>query len=178
MIREVASKTKDLAGDGTTTATVLAQALIREGMKNVAAGANPVSLRRGIEKAVAKIVEEIAAVAKPVEGNAIAQVATVSSGGDEEVGAMISEAMDKVGKDGVISVEESKSLATEMDLVEGMQIDRGYLSPYFITDTERLIAEFENVAILLADKKIGSIQDLIPVLEKIARAGQPSTNHR
>ena len=173
LIREVASKTKDLAGDGTTTATVLAQALIREGMKNVAAGANPVSLRRGIEKAVAKIVEEIAAVAKPVEGNAIAQVATVSSGGDEEVGAMISEAMDKVGKDGVISVEESKSLATEMDIVEGMQIDRGYLSPYFITDTERLIAEFENVAILLADKKIGSIQDLIPVLEKIARAGQP-----
>ena len=173
LIREVASKTKDLAGDGTTTATVLAQALIREGMKNVAAGANPVSLRRGIEKAVAKIVEEIAAVAKPVEGNAIAQVATVSSGGDEEVGAMISEAMDKVGKDGVISVEESKSLATEMDLVEGMQIDRGYLSPYFITDTERLITEFENVAILLADKKISSIQDLIPVLEKIARGGQP-----
>ena len=174
LIREVASKTKDLAGDGTTTATVLAQAMIREGMKNVAAGTNPVALRRGIEKTVIKLVEEIKAVAKPVEGNAIAQVATVSSGNDEEVGAMIAEAMDKVGKDGVITVEESKSLNTEMDLVEGMQIDRGYISPYFVTDAERMIAELDNPLILLADKKISSIQDLIPVLEKIARSGQPS----
>lgn len=173
LIREVASKTKDLAGDGTTTATVLAQAMIREGLKNVAAGANPVSLRRGIEKAIVKLVAEIEAVSKPVESSEIAQVATVSSGNDEEVGAMIAEAMDKVGRDGVISVEESKSLATEMELVEGMQIDRGYLSPYFVTDVERLIAELENVAILLTDKKISSIQDLIPVLEKIARSGQP-----
>jgi chaperonin GroEL len=173
LIREVASKTKDLAGDGTTTATVLAQAMIREGMKNVAAGTNPVALRRGIEKAVIKLVEEIQAVAKPVEGNAIAQVATVSSGNDEEVGAMIAEAMDKVGKDGVITVEESKSLSTELDLVEGMQIDRGYISPYFVTDGERMIAELDNPLILLADKKISSIQDLIPVLEKIARSGQP-----
>ncbi|HEY9656253.1 MAG TPA: chaperonin GroEL, partial [Crinalium sp.] len=173
LIREVASKTKDLAGDGTTTATVLAQAMIREGMKNVAAGTNPVALRRGIEKAVIKLVEEIQAVAKPVEGNAIAQVATVSSGNDEEVGSMIAEAMDKVGKDGVITVEESKSLSTELDLVEGMQIDRGYISPYFVTDGERMIAELDNPLILLADKKISSIQDLIPVLEKIARSGQP-----
>jgi chaperonin GroEL len=173
LIREVASKTKDLAGDGTTTATVLAQAMIREGMKNVAAGANPVSLRRGIEKAIAKLVEEIQAVTKPVEGNAIAQVATVSSGNDEEVGAMIFQAMEKVGRDGVITVEESKSLATDLEIVEGMQIDRGYLSPYFVTDMERLIVEYENVAILMVDKKISSIQELIPVLEKIARASQP-----
>jgi chaperonin GroEL len=173
LIREVASKTKDLAGDGTTTATVLAQAMIREGMKNVAAGTNPVALRRGIEKTIAKLVEEIAAVAKPVEGNAIAQVATVSSGNDEEVGAMIAEAMDKVGRDGVITVEESKSLSTEMETVEGMQIDRGYISPYFVTDAERMLAEYENAFILLVDKKISSIQDLIPTLEKIARSGQP-----
>ena len=173
LIREVASKTKDLAGDGTTTATVLAQAMIREGLKNVAAGSNPVSLRRGIEKTIVQIVNEIAAVAQPIEGNAIAQVATVSSGNDEEVGAMIAEAMDKVGRDGVITVEESKSLATEMDLVEGMQIDRGYISPYFVTDAERMICELENVRILIVDKKISTIQDLVPVLEKIARSGQP-----
>jgi chaperonin GroEL len=142
----VASKTKDLAGDGTTTATVLAQAMIREGLKNVAAGSNPVSLRRGIEKAVAKLVDEIAALAKPIEGNAIAQVATVSAGSDEEVGQMISEAMDKVSKDGVITVEESKSLTTELDVVEGMQFDRGYLSPYFVTDQERMVTELENAA--------------------------------
>ncbi len=173
LIREVASKTKDLAGDGTTTATVLAQALIREGLKNVAAGSNPVALRRGIEKAVVQLVDEIKTVAKPIEGKAIAQVATVSSGNDEEVGAMIAEAMDKVGRDGVITVEESKSLNTELEVVEGMQIDRGYISPYFVTDPERMIAEFEGALILLTDKKISSIQDLIPVLEKIARTGQP-----
>jgi chaperonin GroEL len=169
----VASKTKDLAGDGTTTATVLAQAMIREGLKNVAAGSNPVSLRRGIDKAVAKLVDEIAALAKPVEGNAIAQVATVSAGSDEEVGQMISEAMDKVSKDGVITVEESKSLTTELDVVEGMQFDRGYLSPYFVTDQERMVTELENARILITDKKISSIQDLVSVLERIAREGAP-----
>jgi chaperonin GroEL len=134
LIREVAAKTKEIAGDGTTTATVLAQAMIREGLKNVAAGTNPVALRHGIEKTIAYLVGEIAAAAKPVSGSAIAQVATVSSGNDEEVGAMISQAMEKVTKDGVITVEESKSLTTELEIVEGMQIDRGYLSPYFVTD--------------------------------------------
>ncbi|MEM0982012.1 MAG: chaperonin GroEL, partial [Cyanobacteria bacterium P01_H01_bin.58] len=171
LIQEVASKTKDLAGDGTTTATVLAQAIIREGLKNVAAGSNPVSLRRGIDKAVTKLVDEIAAVAKPVEGNAIAQVATVSAGSDEEVGQMIAEAMDKVTKDGVITVEESKSLTTELEVVEGMQFDRGYLSPYFVTDQERMVTELEGAKILITDKKIGSIQDLVGVLERIAQAG-------
>ncbi|WP_448601993.1 chaperonin GroEL [Thermoleptolyngbya sp.] len=173
LIREVASKTKDLAGDGTTTATVLAQAIIHEGLKNVAAGTNPISLRRGIEKAVAKLVEEIEAVAKPIEGNAIAQVATVSAGSDEEIGAIIAEAVEKVGRDGVITVEESKSLTTELEVVEGMQFDRGYISPYFVTDAERMICELENVAILITTQKIGSIADLVPILEKIARAGQP-----
>ncbi|BAU42721.1 chaperonin GroEL [Leptolyngbya sp. O-77] len=173
LIREVASKTKDLAGDGTTTATVLAQAIIHEGLKNVAAGTNPISLRRGIEKAVAKLVDEIEAVAKPIEGNAIAQVATVSAGSDEEVGAIIAEAVEKVGRDGVITVEESKSLTTELEVVEGMQFDRGYISPYFVTDAERMICEMENVAILITTQKIGSIADLVPILEKIARAGQP-----
>jgi chaperonin GroEL len=173
LMQEVASKTKDLAGDGTTTATVLAQAMVKEGLKNVAAGTNPVSLRRGIEKAVNKLVEEIAAVAKPIEGNAIAQVATVSAGSDEEVGQMIAEAMDKVTKDGVITVEESKSLYTELDVVEGMQFDRGYLSPYFVTDQERMITELENARVLITDKKIGSIQDLVSVLERIAQEGTP-----
>ncbi len=172
LIREVASKTKDLAGDGTTTATVLAQAMIKEGLKNVAAGTNPVNLRRGMEKAIAVLVNEISAIAKPVEGNAITQVATVSSGNDEEVGQMITEAMDRVTTDGVITVEESKSLATELEVVEGMQFDRGYMSPYFVTDQERMIAEFENARILLTDSKISSIQDLVPILEKVARSGQ------
>ena len=172
LIQEVASKTKDVAGDGTTTATVLAQALIREGLKNVAAGSNPVSLKRGIDKTVEALVEEIAKIAKPVEGSAIAQVATVSAGNDEEVGSMIAEAMDKVTKDGVITVEESKSLTTELEVVEGMQIDRGYISPYFITNNERQTVEFENARILITDKKISSIQDLVPVLEKVARLGQ------
>ncbi len=173
LIQEVASKTKDVAGDGTTTATVLAQAMIREGLRNVAAGANPVALRHGIEKTIDKLVQEIAAVAKPIEGSAIAQVATVSAGNDEEVGKMIAEAMEKVTKDGVITVEESKSLTTDLEVVEGMQLDRGYISPYFITDNERMVAEFENPRILITDKKISTIQDLIPVLEKVARAGQP-----
>merc|ERR1712117_965593 len=172
LIQEVASKTKDIAGDGTTTATVLAQSMIKEGLKNVAAGANPVAVRRGIEKTVSLLVKEIQTVAKPVEGEAIAQVATVSAGGDAEVGRMISEAMDKVTKDGVITVEESKSLSTDLEVVEGMQIDRGYLSPYFVTDQERLVVDFENARILITDKKISSIQDLVPVLEKVARAGQ------
>ncbi|PMB44465.1 chaperonin GroEL [Fischerella thermalis CCMEE 5330] len=173
LIQEVASKTKEVAGDGTTTATVLAQSMIREGLKNVAAGANPVATRHGIEKTVERLVQEIAAVAKPVEGSAIAQVATVSAGNDEEIGAMIAEAMEKVTKDGVITVEESKSLTTELEVVEGMQIDRGYISPYFITDNERMTVEFENARILITDKKISSIQDLVPVLEKVARLGQP-----
>ena len=173
LIQEVAAKTKDLAGDGTTTATVLAQALIKEGLKNVAAGANPVALRRGLEKVTDYLVKEIEGIAKPVAGEAIAQVATVSAGNDEKVGEMIAEAMDKVTKDGVITVEESKSLATELEVVEGMQIDRGYVSPYFVTDTERQIADFENPLLLITDKKIGAIADLVPVLEKVAREGKP-----
>ncbi|MFW6263985.1 MAG: chaperonin GroEL, partial [Cyanobacteriota bacterium] len=173
LIREVASKTNDMAGDGTTTATVLAQAMIREGLKNVAAGANPVSLRRGLEKTVAYLVKEIEAVAKPVTGSAIEQVATVSAGNDSEVGRMIADAMDRVTKDGVITVEESKSLATELDVVEGMQIDRGFISPYFVTDQERQIVDFDNPFILITDKKVSSIADLVPVLEKVARSGQP-----
>lgn len=154
LIREVASKTKDNAGDGTTTATVIAQALIKEGLKNVAAGANPVALKKGLDKATAFLIQEITAVAQPVAGDAIAQVATVSSGNDEEVGKMIAQAMDKVTKDGVITVEESKSLATELDVVEGMQIDRGYISPYFVTDQERQLVEFEGAVILITDKKL------------------------
>ncbi|ACA98161.1 MULTISPECIES: chaperonin GroEL [Cyanophyceae] len=173
LIREVAAKTNDSAGDGTTTATVMAQALIREGLKNVTAGANPVALRRGIDAAVKFLVKEVAAIAKPVEGEAIAQVAAVSAGNDEEVGRMISEAMAKVTKDGVITVEESKSLATELDVVEGMQLDRGYISPYFVTDQERQIVEFENPYILITDKKISAIADLVPALEQVARSGRP-----
>ena len=173
LIQEVASKTKDVAGDGTTTATVLAQALIREGLKNVAAGTNPISLKRGIDKTIEGLVREIAKIAKPVEGSAIAQVATVSAGNDEEVGNMLAQAMEKVTKDGVITVEESKSLTTELEVVEGMQIDRGYISPYFVTNNDRLTVEFDNARILITDKKINSIQDLVPVLEKVARLGQP-----
>ena len=173
LIQEVASQTKEVAGDGTTTATVIAQALIREGLKNVTAGANPVALRRGLEKTTDYLVQEIEAVAKPVAGEAIEQVARVSAGNDEQVGKMIAEAMDKVTKDGVITVEESKSLATELEVVEGMQIDRGYISPYFVTDPERQVAEFENPLLLITDKKIGAIADLVPVLEKIAREARP-----
>jgi chaperonin GroEL len=174
LIREVASKTNDVAGDGTTTATVLAQALVKEGLKNVAAGSNPMSLKRGIDKAVTFVVEELRKVAKPVEDNkTIAKVAAISAGNDEEIGAMIAAAMEKVGKEGVITVEESKSLETELEVTEGMQFDRGYISPYLVTDQERMEAVFEDPYILVTDKKISIIQDLVPILEKVARAGKP-----
>jgi chaperonin GroEL len=174
LIREVASKTNDVAGDGTTTATVLAQALVKEGLKNVAAGSNPMSLKRGIDKAVAFVVDELRKVAKPVEDNTIiAKVAAISAGNDEEIGAMIAAAMDKVGKEGVITVEESKSLETELEVTEGMQFDRGYISPYLVTDQERMEAVFEDPYILVTDKKISIIQDLVPILEKVARSGKP-----
>jgi chaperonin GroEL len=173
MVREVASKTSDTAGDGTTTATVLAQAIYREGAKNVVAGANPMELKRGIEKAVDVIVEEIKKMSKPVSGKMIAQVGTISANSDEEIGNRIAEAMDKVGKDGVITVEEAKTLDTTLDVVEGMQFDRGYLSPYFVTDPERMEAILENPVILIHEKKISSMKDLLPVLEQVARMGRP-----
>ncbi|MFZ9951071.1 MAG: chaperonin GroEL, partial [Vulcanococcus sp.] len=173
LLLQVATKTKDKAGDGTTTATVLAQAMAREGLRNVAAGASPVTLRRGMEKAVAQVVQGIEARATAVAGDAIAQVATVSSGGDEEVGRMISEAMAKVSADGVITVEESQSLATELEITEGMAFDRGYSSPYFVTDGDRRVCEFENALLLLTDRKISAITDLVPVLESVSRAGKP-----
>lgn len=173
LVAEVANKTNDVAGDGTTTATVLAQAMIREGLKNVAAGANPMSLKRGIEKAVQVAVEEIKKIAKPIEGkSSIAQVASISAG-DEEIGQLIAEAMEKVGKDGVITVEESKGFSTELDVVEGMQFDRGYVSPYMITDTEKMEAVLENPYILITDKKISNIQDVLPILEQVVQHGKP-----
>lgn len=172
LVKEVASKTKDVAGDGTTTATVIAQAIIREGLKNVVAGANPIPLRRGIEKAISLLIKEIAAIAKPVEGEAIKQVATVSAGNDEEIGSIIADAIAKVTKDGVITVEESKSLTTEVDVVMGMQVDRGYISPYFVTDQVKQIVELENPYILITDRKISSVTDLVPLLESVARAGR------
>ncbi|MFS8783042.1 chaperonin GroEL [Synechococcus sp. R6-10] len=174
LMREVASKTNDVAGDGTTTATILAQSMVREGLKNISAGANPVALRRGIEKTTAYLVEQIAAHAKAVEGRkTIAEVATISAGNDSEVGEMIAKAMDAVGRDGVITVEESKSLETELDVVEGMQFDRGYISPYFVTDSERMVAEYENAYLLITSNKISSLQDLVPILERVAREGRP-----
>ena len=173
MVREVASKTSDTAGDGTTTATVLAQAIYREGAKNVVAGANPMELKRGIEKAVEVIVEEIKKMSKPVKGNMIAQVGTISANSDETIGKIIAEAMEKVGKDGVITVEEAKTLETTLDVVEGMQFDRGYLSPYFVTDPERMEVVLENPVILIHEKKISSMKDLLPVLEQVARMGRP-----
>ena len=173
LLLQVATKTKDKAGDGTTTATVLAQAMAREGLRNVAAGASPVTLRRGMEKAVAQVVRGIEARATAVAGDAIRQVATVSSGGDEEVGRMISEAMATVSVDGVITVEESKSLATELEITEGMAFDRGYSSPYFVTDGDRQVCEFENASLLVTDRKISAIADLVPVLESVSRAGRP-----
>ncbi len=173
MVREVASKTSDIAGDGTTTATVLAQAIYREGAKNVAAGANPMELKRGIEKAVEVLVEELKKQAKPVSGQAIAQVGTISANSDETIGRIIAEAMDKVGKDGVITVEEAKSMETSLEVVEGMQFDRGYLSPYFVTDPERMEVVLENPFILIHEKKISSMKDLLPLLEQVARAGRP-----
>src|SRR5512134_2555483 len=173
MVREVASKTSDIAGDGTTTATVLAQAIFREGAKNVVAGENPMELKRGIEKAVEVIVEELKKQSKPVSGTAIAQVGTISANSDETIGKIIAEAMDKVGKDGVITVEEAKSMETSLEVVEGMQFDRGYLSPYFVTDPERMEVVLENPVILIHEKKISSMKDLLPLLEQVARAGRP-----
>ncbi len=173
LLLQVATKTKDKAGDGTTTATVLAQALVREGLRNVAAGANPVDLRRGMEKAAARVVAGIEARSSAVAGDAIRQVATVSSGGDEEVGRMIAEAMAKVTADGVITVEESRSLATELEITEGMAFDRGYSSPYFVTDGDRQVCEFDNALLLVTDRKISAINDLVPVLEAVSRSGSP-----
>lgn len=173
MVREVASKTSDVAGDGTTTATVLAQAIFREGVKSVAAGANPMALKRGIEKAVEAVIKEIENMSQPVSGSAVAQVGTISANGDQKIGKIIAEAMDKVGKDGVITVEESKSLDTVLEVVEGMQFDRGYLSPYFVTDPDRMESVLENCFILLHEKKISSMKDLLPLLEQVARQGRP-----
>ena len=173
MVREVASKTSDTAGDGTTTATVLAQAIYREGARNVVAGANPMELKRGIEKAVEAMTAEIKKMAKPVKGNMIAQVGTISANSDETIGKIIAEAMEKVGKDGVITVEEARTLETTLDVVEGMQFDRGYLSPYFVTDPERMEVVLENPVILIHEKKISSMKDLLPVLEQVARLGRP-----
>jgi chaperonin GroEL len=176
MVKEVAEKTSDIAGDGTTTATVLAEAIYREGLKNVTAGANPMALKRGIEKAVERIVEELGKLAKPInarEKKEVAQVASIAANGDSSVGNLIAEAMEKVGKDGVITVEEAKSTATTLELVEGMQFDQGYLSPYFVTDAERMEVVLEDAYILIHEKKISSLKDLLPLLEKIARTGKP-----
>ena len=173
MVREVASKTSDVAGDGTTTATVLAQAIFREGVKTVAAGGNPMAIKRGIDKAVERATEEIHRLAKPVKGDMIAQVGTVSANGDATIGNIIAQAMDKVGKDGVITVEESKTMDTSLEVVEGMQFDRGYLSPYFVTDPERMEAVLENPVILIHEKKISSMKDLLPILEQVAKMGKP-----
>jgi chaperonin GroEL len=173
LVAEVASKTNDVAGDGTTTATVLAQAMIREGLKNVTAGANPMGIRKGMEKAVVTAVEELKAISKPIEGKAsIAQVAAISAA-DEEVGQLIAEAMERVGNDGVITIEESKGFTTELDVVEGMQFDRGYASPYMVTDSDKMEAVLENPYILITDKKIGNIQEILPVLEQVVQQGKP-----
>ena len=174
MVKEVASKTNDVAGDGTTTATVLAQSIVAEGMKYVTAGMNPTDLKRGIDKAVAALVDELKNIAKPCDtSKEIAQVGSISANSDEQVGAIIAEAMEKVGKEGVITVEDGKSLENELDVVEGMQFDRGYLSPYFITDAEKQIAALDNPFVLLFDKKISNIRDLLPVLEQVAKASRP-----
>ena len=173
MVREVASKTSDVAGDGTTTATVLAQAIFREGVKTVAAGANPMALKRGIDKAVEAVVEEIKKLAKSVKGEMIAQVGTISANGDSKIGSIIAEAMNKVGKDGVITVEEAKTMETSLEIVEGMQFDRGYLSPYFVTDPDRMECVLEDAFILIHEKKISTMKDLLPVLEQVAKLGKP-----
>ena len=173
MVREVASKTSDVAGDGTTTATVLAQAIFKEGVRTVAAGANPMALKRGIEKAVAAVVAEVHTMAKPVSGDSIAQVGTVSANGDKTIGTIIAEAMDKVGKDGVITVEESKTMDTLLEVVEGMQFDRGYLSPYFVTDADRMECALDEPFILINEKKISNMRDLLPILEQVAKMGRP-----
>ena len=172
MVREVASKTSDIAGDGTTTATVLAQSIVREGSKNVAAGANPMGLKRGIEKAVERMVTDLKGLSQPVKGDMIAQVGTISANNDAAIGKIIAEAMDKVGKDGVITVEEAKTMETSLEVVEGMQFDRGYLSPYFVTDPERMECVLEDPLILIHEKKISAMKDLLPILEKIAQTGK------
>ena len=173
LLKEVATKTNDVAGDGTTTATVLAQAMVREGLKNVAAGANPMILRKGMQKAVDAVVAEIGKIAKPIEGkDAIAQVATISSG-DEVTGALIADAMEKVGKDGVITVEDSKTFGTTLDVVKGMQFDRGYISPYMVTDTEKMTCTLDDPYILITDRKVKAVQELLPILEKIVQSGKP-----
>ncbi|TAK18866.1 MAG: chaperonin GroEL [Acidobacteria bacterium] len=173
MVREVASKTSDTAGDGTTTATVLAQAIYREGIKMVVAGANPMELKRGIEKAVEAMMTDLKKLSKPVSGHMIGQVGTISANSDDTIGKIIAEAMEKVGKDGVITVEEARSMETSLDVVEGMQFDRGYLSPYFVTDPERMEVVLENPVILIHEKKISSMKDLLPLLEQVARGGRP-----
>ncbi|MDP9349264.1 MAG: chaperonin GroEL, partial [Gemmatimonadota bacterium] len=174
MVKEVATKTSDLAGDGTTTATVLAQAIFREGLKNVTAGANPMALKRGIDKAVERVVEELRTLSVPTAGKKeIAQVGTISANSDEEIGNLIADAMEKVGKDGVITVEEAKGLETTLETVEGMQFDRGYVSPYFVTDPDRMEAVLEDALILIHDKKVSTMKDLLPVLEKVAQMGRP-----
>jgi chaperonin GroEL len=173
MVREVASKTSDVAGDGTTTATVLAQAIFKEGVRTVAAGANPMALKRGIEQAVAVIVEEVKRLSKPVSGDMIGQVGTVSANGDTKIGEIIAEAMDKVGKDGVITVEESRTMDTTLEVVDGMQFDRGYLSPYFVTDADRMEAVLDEPFILINEKKVSNMRDLLPILEQVAKMGKP-----
>src|SRR2546421_4436511 len=175
MVKEVATKTSDLAGDGTTTATVLAQAIFREGLKSVTAGSNPMSLKRGIDRAVETVVEELKKISVPTSGNKkdIAQVGAISANNDQEIGKLIADAMEKVGKDGVITVEEAKGLETTLETVEGMQFDRGYLSPYFVTDPEKMEAVLEDGLILIHDKKISTMKDLLPILEKGAQAGRP-----
>ncbi len=173
MVREVASKTSDVAGDGTTTATVLAQAIFKEGVRTVAAGANPMALKRGIDKAVAAVVEQIGLNAKPVKSDDIANVGTVSANGDTKIGEIIAEAMDKVGKDGVITVEESRTMDTTLEVVDGMQFDRGYLSPYFVTDADRMEAVLDEPMILINEKKVSNMRDLLPILEQVAKMGRP-----
>ncbi|MCU1290240.1 MAG: chaperonin GroEL [Acidobacteria bacterium] len=173
MVREVASKTSDVAGDGTTTATVLAQAIFKEGVRTVAAGANPMALKRGIDKAVTMVVEEIKRLSKPISGDVIAQVGTVSANGDTKIGEIIAEAMNKVGKDGVITVEESRTMDTTLEVVDGMQFDRGYLSPYFVTDADRMEAVLDEPVILINEKKVSNMRDLLPILEQVAKMGRP-----
>jgi len=174
LVKEVAKKTDDVAGDGTTTATVLAQALVREGLRNVAAGANPMGLKKGIERAVAVVCEELLAMAKDVETKEqIASTAAISAGGDQEVGELIAEAMDKVGKEGVITVEESQTFGLELELTEGMRFDKGYISPYFVTDTERMETVLEDAYVLIANSKISAVKDVLPILEKVMQSGKP-----
>src|SRR2546425_4257553 len=173
MVKEVASKTSDVAGDGTTTATVLAQAIYREGSKNVTAGANPMALKRGIDKAVAAVSEELKKLSKPVKGRMIAQVGAISANNDQAIGGIIADAMEKVGKDGVITVEEAKSMETSLEVVEGMQFDKGYLSPYFVTNAETMEAKLEDAYVLNYEKKISNLKELFPLLEKVATAGKP-----